>query len=479
LLNARAETRPPTFLLLGIRVRPSLLVVSAEPHGEEAKSMQGKRQFRNSLLNIIPRATTAALAIAVVFVTLGLVQSSQSQTFKALHSFTGGAEGGWPYTTPAIDNDGNLYGANWIGGSQAGGCQDYDGCGTVYRLRHVGAGWVLDVPHQFTADEDGGCFGQAATVTQITVGPDGYLYGTTVCGGPGGFGTVFSLRPPAHTPPSVWSQWAEHLVYGFRFSSDGAYPKYQRLAFDPQGNIYGTTIMGGASGGSSVFEVSPSGTERVLYSFGGALWPSSVILDSSGNVYGTTSGGGGASEGTVFQLTPSGNGWTARYLHEFQGNGDGENPISGVISDSAGNLYGTTSPGSIGSIGGNYGTASPNADGQQSSTVFMLTPSSNGWTFTVLYTIPLPDDTLAGLAIDPAGNLYGTTGGGLYGCGSLFRLSPGSDGWTYTDLYDFNEYSDGCDPQYSTVVLDAAGNLYGALIDGGDNGYGVIYEITP
>jgi uncharacterized repeat protein (TIGR03803 family) len=140
------------------------------------------------------------------------------------------------------------------------------------------------------------------------------------------------------------------VLYSFANSPDGAGP-FAGLTLDSAGNLYGTTVTGGASGTGTVFKLAPNGsagyTESVLYSFGagpdGANPYAGLILDSAGNLYGTTPMGGASGFGTVFQLAPNGSaGYTESVLYSFGAGPDGEAPYAGLILDSAGNLYGTT-----------------------------------------------------------------------------------------------------------------------------------------
>jgi uncharacterized repeat protein (TIGR03803 family) len=232
-------------------------------------------------------------------------------------------------------------------------------------------------------------------------------------------------------------------------------------------------------------------TETVLYSFGtngigdGIFPTGSITFDKSGNLYGVTADGGlyGGSMcssggcGTLYELTPSGNSWSETVLYDFCASGanncpDGETPSGGLISDSAGNLYGTTI----------YG-GGPDRAG----TVFELSRSSNpagAWTETVLWSFGANKndglDPDSSLTWDTAGNLYGTTAGGgaNNGHGTVFELSPVSGGgWTETVLHSFGAGTDGQDPE-GGVVFDKSGNAYGSTYYGGTAGYGVIYKLT-
>jgi uncharacterized repeat protein (TIGR03803 family) len=223
--------------------------------------------------------------------------------------------------------------------------------------------------------------------------------------------------------------------------------------------------------------------EQVLYSFydsGGAVLPvAGVIPDASGNLYGTTFYGGANGVGMVFELTPTASGWKEKVLHSFNTDGvDGFWVTGGLVFDAAGNLYGTTEFGGTGacSVLGGCGT------------VFELSPTASGeWTETILHDFQGPDgwEVHAGLAIDTAGNLYGTTAnGGAYNQGTVFEVSPSADGsWTQKVLHHFTGGPDGGVP-YGNVTLDAAGNVYGMTSAGGGTtsackyGCGTVFELS-
>lgn len=236
--------------------------------------------------------------------------------------------------------------------------------------------------------------------------------------------------------------------------------------------------------------VLPSAHETVLHSFQAnpAINPeASLISDSAGNLYGTSGIGGNDCPpvcGTVFELSPTATGWNFRAIYRFKGGSDGQNPQGGLLLDAAGNLYGTTEYGGTTScFGQTYGCG----------TVFKLTRSSGGhWTESVLYRF---DDgsgggfPLGNLAVDAAGNLYGAASAGgstacnpPFGCGTIYELSPGATGWTESVLYSFTGAGDGWQPG-GNLAFDAAGNLYGGTGRGGSsacaNGCGVIFELTP
>jgi hypothetical protein len=308
------------------------------------------------------------------------------------------------------------------------------------------------------------------------------------------------------------AQYAETVPYTFTGASDGAAPT-AGLIFDSRGNLYGTAVNGGNTGGANcpgldpptgcgvVFELSPpSGgtgpwTETVLYTFtggsDGAYPQAGLIFDSNGNLYGTTSNGGSLSGtichglggcGVVFELSPpkSGSGpWTETPIYTLSGGGDGALPYASLIFDSKGNLYSTA-------LGGGVGEG----------TVFKLSPPSGGsgpWTESVLYTFTGLGDggsPLANLIFDLNGNLYGTTNGGGSGYGMVFELNPPSGGsgpWTDTPIYTFTGHADGAYP-YAGVIFDSTGNLYGTTATGGSKsgatckrtgGCGVVFEVSP
>lgn len=389
---------------------------------------------------------------------LALAVSAQAQTLNVLHAFTGGGDGADPSAGLTMDKAGNLYGTTIYGGTT--------GNGTVFKLTHSGSKWVLNTLYSFTGGTDG-----ANPQSRVIFGPDGSLYGTTSAGGLQGYGygTVFNLRPQASACKTAICPWTETVIYTFQGGSDGISPAYGDLTFDAAGNIYGTTAGGGldSCGGSScgvVFKLTKSGsgwTESVIYSFtggndGGTPF-SGVIFDSAGNLYGAAYYGGEISAGTVYELSPSGPGWTEKTLTDFSGGGGF--PVGGLTFDAHGNLFGT------GFVGG---------------TAFELAPSNGSWTYNLLYTFNGFDGPFGSPTFDAAGNLYGTnaTGGGVYDEGFVFKLTPSGGGWNFTDLYDFTDGNDGGFP-VSNVILDANGNLYGTTYIGGAYGEGVAWGLTP
>jgi uncharacterized repeat protein (TIGR03803 family) len=291
----------------------------------------------------------------------------------------------------------------------------------------------------------------------------GNLYGTTYSGGVAGAGTVFMITTTG----------TEEVLYSFAGGKDAAFPE-AGLTLDAQGNLYGTTSAGGTFNYGAVFKLTAPKSggawkETVLYSFGasgtdGQIPVSSLTLGAAGTFYGTTSAGGAYGYGTVFQLVHSGTSWQESVLHSFQDGDDGGVPYGGLIAGKSGSFYGSATEG--GTNGGG--------------TIFELTPSSGSWTFTVLYSNPGwgISGSFRNLLLDAAGNLYGTTHcDGANDAGTVYKLAPASGSWIYTSLYVFTGGTDGL-YVYSNPVI-SQGHIYGTTKQGGANGNGVIWQVVP
>jgi uncharacterized repeat protein (TIGR03803 family) len=403
---------------------------------------------------IIRRAAAVALAISIVFALMAFItQSAQAQTFTVLHDFTRGKDGASPQVGLSIDAAGDLFGTANSGGSA--------GFGTAFELERKGSGFAFKVLHAFSGGSVGSTDG-GGPAARVVFGPNGTLYGSTTFGGNANAGVVYNLGPAARLAK-------ETILYSFTGSSDGSRPSGD-LIFDQAGNIYGTTSSGGSTFNGVTFELTPSGggfTQNVLYQFtggnDGASPVAGVISDGAGNLYGTASGGGAFGFGTVFELTGSGPSRTEQTLYSFQNGSDGATPNGGLIFDASGNLYGSTSSGGAGGGG----------------TVFELIRSGGSFTFNLLFSFTGTGGPGANLIMDAAGNIYGTTtNDGAFGQGSVFKLTPSSGGYTLTSLHDFTGGVDGGRP-FSNVIFDAAGNLYGTTLLGGADQAGVVFEITP
>jgi uncharacterized repeat protein (TIGR03803 family) len=342
--------------------------------------------------------------------------------------------GAGPSSGVIRDSEGNLYGTTSAGGT--------DGDGVVYKLTPAGEETVL---YSFKGQPDG-------------TGPQGVIedsannfYGTTTKGGAYNGGTVFELS----------STGIETVLYSFAASGTGAVGPDSGVIQDSDGNLYGETYEGGTYTQGTVYKLSPSGTLTILYSFkGGANGDGGapgggLIRDSEGNLYGTA-GAGPKGFGIVFEISPTG---TETIIYSFKGGTtDGVSPTGGVVRDSEGNLYGTTS------LGGtkNYGT------------VFKISATGSELLLYCFTTLKDGDHPEGGVILDSKGNMYGTTEfGGPDTDGNVFRISPAGKEkvlFTFTGL-------DGEFP-IAPLLRDSEGNLYGTTEIGGPSNDGVVFELS-
>jgi uncharacterized repeat protein (TIGR03803 family) len=382
------------------------------------------------------RGVLANLTLALFLVVVN--PFVQAQTFTVLHAFHSSPDGASPYGGLVLDRAGNVYGITFTGGPY--------GNGVIYKVDPAGNETIL---HRLSHHEGCCSFGN------LLMDKAGNLYGTTYEAGSSNSGTVFQLTH------------AGKLVVLHEFGQGGGSEEGGRpwagVIRDNEGNLYGTTSFGALCCGNVFTLDHKTKDETVLYAFGqppdGGTPVAPLIRDDAGNLYGTTDGGGLCC-GTVFTLDPNG---VETILWTFTGGSDGKFPLGGLIRDNDGNLYGTTN------TGGDL----------DNGIVFKLDPAG---ALTVLHTFgELPVDggiPFSGLIADAAGNLYGTTeAGGLYGPGSVYKLAP--DG-AFTILHSFTGGSDGAFP-HAPLIFDAAGNLYGTAISGGDPlcDCGVVFKITP
>jgi uncharacterized repeat protein (TIGR03803 family) len=361
-----------------------------------------------------------------------------------------------------IFHGGNLYGTTQFGGAF--------GSGTVFELSPSGNGvWNESVLYSFTGGADG-----SEGYSSVLFDSAGNLYGTTYDGGANGAGVVFELSPEGGT-------WTETVLYSFcseAACADGEYP-LTNLIMGKAGSLYGVTLLGGPAGYGTVFELRRSGSgwkEHVIYSPGstsGYGINAGLNMDAAGNLYGATFS-------TVFELSPnSSGGWAPTVLHTFTGAPDGDGASSTPVFDKTGNLYGVTL------WGGAYG---PCTEGFGCGTVYKLTPVTTGkekgtWTEKIVHSFEggtTDADQPLGLVLDGAGNIYGGSYyGGEYGDGIVYGLvAPvGNGGYKEKVLWNF----DGTDGAmvFGSLVLDSAGNLYGATGNGGTSGDGVVFEVNP
>jgi|HubBroStandDraft_1064217.scaffolds.fasta_scaffold05293_5 uncharacterized repeat protein (TIGR03803 family) len=300
-----------------------------------------------------------------------------------------------------------------------------------------------------------GANGATPVDTPLAQGRDGDLYGTTLGGGANGSGTVFKITPRA-TLTTLYSFCSQTNC------ADGSLP-YGGLVLGKDGNFYGTTSQGGASGISgTVFKITPSGTLTTLHSFDGtdgAFAGAPMILATDGNFYGITENGGAINAGTVFKITPTG---ALTTLHSFI-SGEGSDATGPLVQASDGSFYGTTESGGANGYG----------------TIFKITP---GGTFTTFHSFNSTDGSApaCGLVQASDGNLYGTTyeGGSNNscpnGCGTVFKINL--DG-ALTTLHNFDS-TDGANP-IAGLIQATDGNFYGTTYGGGtDGGWGTVFEIA-
>ncbi len=412
--------------------------------------------------------------------------ATNGTTVSNLYSFTNKTDGASPLAGLVQASDGNLYGSAYYAGAYSSG--------TLFQITTNGTFTVL---HAFTGASD-----VNQPVSDLIQAIDGILYGTTFIGGATDSGTIFSLDLSGNFTS----------LYAFQGTGDGANPDSNPiLAAD--GNLYGTTINGGASDAGTIFRLSTNGALTTIYSFAGAFaggnpmsglvqvadgsfygtasaqsgsifqlttngtfslpyvfggsfdgsGPNALTLGSDGNLYGTAYGGGANSYGTVFQFVPpaagGGGTGTLNTLHSFNGTNDGSNPVGGMVQTGDGNFYGTTSDFNLTSYG----------------TIFRISPAG---AFSVVYTFTNGIDgnsPLGSLMQANDGNIYGTASDyGTAGTGTIFRLTTNG---VFTELYSFTGGQDGSEP-YAGLVQANNGNLYGTTWLGGLNGAGAIYAIS-
>jgi uncharacterized repeat protein (TIGR03803 family) len=414
------------------------------------------------------RCVTTAGSLGFVVAIMAPLDGAQgaAEKFHSLYEFQDGVDGVRPYAGMIFDKAGNLYGTASSGSPAGVKCDVKYGCGSVFMVTPSGKERVL---HAFKGYSRDGSVPFGGLITDSA----GNLYGTTGEGGAYDWGTVFEMTPKGK----------ETILYSFRGpNNDGGGPE-GNLVMDSSDNLYGATFAGGVEGCFEeggcgiVFKLAPGGTETVMHIFQGSSSDGGnprggVIIDQAGNLYGTTFMGGASNLGTVFEISSSG---AETILHSFAGGSDGANPQAGLVMDTSGNLYGTTE--------GGGGTAN-------SGTVFEITPEGIE---TVLYAFqgkaggkyPGID---AGLILDAAGNLYGTTTAGgackdTSRCGVVFELAP--DG-TETVLHSFDARPLGAAPS-GTLLMSQKGDLFGTTFGGGrlcpgqethSNGCGTVFKLT-
>jgi uncharacterized repeat protein (TIGR03803 family) len=390
-------------------------------------------------------------------------QPRSAPDYTTIYTFKGSGDGAFPESS-LIAVKGMLFGTTSEGGTGNGSvCQD-SSCGTVFTVSISGTQRVL---HSFKGyPSDGGSPDYGLTAIKNS------FYGTTPLGGNGQCGTSSSGSYPTGCGIvfKLTRSGKEDVLYTFEANADGAYPEAGLTLVN--GTFYGTTAQGGSGscigssfcGYGTVFAVSPSGMERVLYRFKGGndgLYPSGNLLVANGMLYGTAQGGApGCSRygcGIVFVVTASGK---ERVIYRFKEKSDGSGPNGGLVVLN-GKLYGTTGAGGASGKG----------------TVFEISTTGSE---RVLYSFKGGTDGAgpeAGL-VAVNGALYGTTwaGGGSrcqYGCGTIFKITA-SGTESVLHLY---KYVTGDAEHPKAALTDLSGTLYGTTFYGG--GGGTVFGISP
>jgi uncharacterized repeat protein (TIGR03803 family) len=389
--------------------------------------------------------TSNSVRIGSVALILAIASLAQSQTFNVLYSFGNSPDGINPQAALIPDGQGGAYGTTFYGGAH--------GYGALVRLDHTGQESIV---YSFAGPPDGG--NPAGNLVRDSAGN---IFGATVWGGVSNSGTVFKVDATGQ----------ESILYSFLGgTTDGANPEGGVIE-DSAGNLYGTTAGGGSFLGCAnygcgiVFKLDANGKQTMLYSFTGDTqnggidganpW-STLLRDAAGNLYGTTTLGGTSGFGTVFKVDTAGN---ETLLHNFAG-AEGAYPYAGLIADTAHNLYGTAYEGGTSHVG----------------TVFKMDKTG---AVTVLHSFAGGTDggfPSSGVVRDTAGNLYGiTTQGGPADLGTVFKVDTGGN---ETVLHSFTGGQQGMAPE-AGLTLDKAGNVYGTTYYGGRANNGIVFRVRP
>jgi uncharacterized repeat protein (TIGR03803 family) len=410
-------------------------------------------------------SSLAVVGASLVWLCLALAASAPAGSKEqVLYSFDEGNNGAYPLAGLASDSNGNLYGTTELAGAGGGGI--------VFELTPEFDGtWTFTLLHSFgVIGDDGG-----DPLGGLTFDNAGNLYGTASIGGdPFDAGTAYQLSPGENG-------WNFSVIYAFPGGKEAGYPSGP-LLFDGRDTFYGTAgggITNCRSQCGTVFQLKRNRqgqwVEKVLHRFdggrGGGGPVGGVISDSSGNLYGTTIIGGDShcdgGCGTIFKLSRQANGWKRTTLYRFTGKADGYFSYGGLVLK-AGNLYGVTS------VGGDLSCNPPNGCG----TVFRLTKDGM---HTVLHRFTQTGGDgafpAAGMTLAPSGVIFGTTSQGgdpvCGGCGLVFKLK----GDRLRIVYKFDG-THGAEPE-APLLVDRSGNIFGTTFEGGDGFVGTVFEVTP
>ena len=415
----------------------------------------------------------ALAAIASATLLIFASAQAQAQTFQVLHSFTGGRDGAAPVDGLTMDAHGNLFGTASAGGNQEPGCNNSSwgntGCGAVFELARAGSGWILRPLFDFSGGYDSGNPGNG-----VEIGPDGALYGVT--NGVGGCtsfytcGNVFRLAPPPTPCAGFTCNWQETVLHQFTGSPDGSLPA-SRVIFDSTGNLYGVTFFGGDDNDGVAYQLSRNGgswTESIIHSFNVNNQDLGVILPGGQLAIDPSNNIYGAADCNSAIGCFYGAVWQ---LQQQQGGGWNLNELFQFNGNNGYQPIALVRDSSGNLYGTTYGDG-----GHDSAAVYELTFSSGAWHYTQLYNYGgAGDASTSDLVMDSAGNLYGADS--FFGNGYIFKLTRSGNSWTFSRLHSFNG-PDGS-AAVGHIVIDSAGNLYGTTVRGGTYGYGVIWEITP
>ncbi|MCJ2070711.1 Hint domain-containing protein [Methylobacterium sp. J-030] len=394
----------------------------------------------------------------------------------AANTRSGNATGAYPLPGMIADAAGNLYGT-----TQQGGANE---TGAVYELVKGANGYTQRTLFSFDANTSTGNATGITPFAGLTADAQGNLYGTTIQGGANNGGTAFELvkGPNGYTQQTLYSFAADPNANATFISARSG------LTADAQGNLYGTTFSGGANGNGAVYELTKGAngySQQTLFSFESGAYSGNttgsgpkgnLIADAQGNLYGTTQLGGRSGYGAAYELVKGPNGYSQKTLFSFDNPNSstaGATPDSGLIADAHGNLYGTTSKGGTNGSG----------------TIYELVNDSHSYSHKILYSFDSSGHNNGGfyapgqLNIDSQGNLYGTThSGGANGSGTVYELINGSNGYSKQTLFSFDPVTSqgnasGSHPN-TDLTADGHGHFYGTTQKGGPNDTGVVFRVS-
>jgi uncharacterized repeat protein (TIGR03803 family) len=429
----------------------------------------------------LPKSSPQVVLVVLAIILLTTIPSWAGSMFVVLHSFPNddGNDGDLPTGSLVFDASGNLYGTATGGGTYIKACDG--GCGVVFKMTPDAHGvWTESVLHSFDADVDGAfpaaglTFGAQGNLYGTTSSGGGDNDGGTIfelksdSSSSTGWtvSVIHRFCHSIHICKDGSNPWYAGVVI------DGAGRLYGTTRDD---GIH----QGGVA--YMLTATNEGWKETILYSFCAkqncedgyrAAW-ATPILDKDGNLYGTAQAGGtGNADGVVFKLSHTSSGWKETFLHSFQGP-DGSTPIGGLVFDAEGDLYGTTQAGGKNGSGTVF-KLTPAGDGSWKHTILYDFPQYRKGAGPVS-TLML--DKVGNLYGTAAGGIGPCSGG----CGVVYRLAPSSSGkWNYTVLHRFTDATNDGAEAYATPVFDKTGkHLYGTTAFGGTYNQGVVYEITP